>query len=78
MLIFKGAKHHKVTLTGHTIVPRAALEIVPAELATHITLTCEELGCVIFEVSQDTEDKTNLITSKRLMIVCLLPHIKNG
>ena len=44
----------RVTLTGHIIVPEADLEFVKAELDTHIELTRQESGCIVFEVTQDS------------------------
>lgn len=42
-----------IVLQGFIIVPPSELTMVKAELATHIGLTRAELGCLIFEVTQD-------------------------
>ena len=47
----------KVTLQGHIIVPNADLESVKRELINHIELTRAEDGCVVFEVTQDSDNK---------------------
>ena len=46
----------KVILKGHIIVPSADLIAVKDELSTHMALTKQEKGCLVFEVSQDTEN----------------------
>jgi (4S)-4-hydroxy-5-phosphonooxypentane-2,3-dione isomerase len=46
----------KVILKGHIIVPTADLVAVKNELTTHIDLTKLESGCLVFEVSQDSEN----------------------
>jgi autoinducer 2-degrading protein len=46
----------KVILKGHIIVPSAELTAVKNELPTHIALTKQESGCLVFEVSQDSEN----------------------
>ena len=45
-----------IQLKGYILVPESDLEAVKAELANHITLTREEEGCLLFEVSQDTRN----------------------
>ena len=47
----------KVILTGHIIVPDADIAAVKIELINHIALTRQESGCLVFEVSQDTENR---------------------
>lgn len=42
----------KITLKGHIIVPKADLAEVQTALATHITLTQQEEGCLVFHVKQ--------------------------
>lgn len=46
----------KVILKGHIIVPTPDITAVKEELATHIELTRQESGCLVFEVSQDTHN----------------------
>jgi autoinducer 2-degrading protein len=46
----------KVILKGHIIVPTADLIAVKNELTTHMALTKQESGCLVFEVSQDAEN----------------------
>ncbi len=46
----------KVILKGHIIVPTPEITAVKEELATHIELTRQESGCLVFEVSQDTDN----------------------
>lgn len=43
----------KVTLIGHIDVPREQVAVVTAALAEHITLTRNEPGCLVFEVTPD-------------------------
>jgi len=47
----------KVILEGHIIVSDADLSSVKEELNNHIKLTREESGCLIFNVTQDSENK---------------------
>ena len=47
----------KVILKGHIIVPDSDLTAVKAELSTHIKLTREENGCLVFNVSQDESNE---------------------
>ena len=46
----------KVILTGHIIVPDADIAAVKMELINHIELTRQESGCLVFKVSQDSEN----------------------
>jgi autoinducer 2-degrading protein len=46
----------KVILKGHIIVPDSDITAVNGELATHVELTRQENGCLVFEVSQDTDN----------------------
>ena len=46
----------KIKLAGYILVPSDDLELVKAELINHITLTRQEEGCIVFEVSQDIEN----------------------
>lgn len=43
----------KVVLKGHIVVADADLGVVKNELATHIDLTLNEDGCLVFSVVQD-------------------------
>jgi len=47
-----------VTLTGHIKVPTIDLDVVRAELPTHIALTRDEPGCLTFDVTADPDDPT--------------------
>lgn len=47
----------KVILEGYVLVADCDLEAVKQELASHIRLTRQEQGCIVFEVSQDSENK---------------------
>ena len=47
----------KVVLSGHIVVPESDLAAVLAELPTHIELTRQETGCLMFEVTQDPDDE---------------------
>jgi quinol monooxygenase YgiN len=46
-------KMEKVILNGHIIVPDEDLTAVQSELATHIALTRQENGCIVFNVTPD-------------------------
>ena len=46
----------KVNLKGHIIVPDSDIAAVKVELINHIELTRQESGCIVFKVSQDTEN----------------------
>ena len=46
----------KVILKGYVIVPDADLEAVKKELVNHIRLTRQEKGCLVFNVSQDSQN----------------------
>ena len=50
----------KVTLKGYVLVPEKDLSGVMAELPKHIELTLKEKGCLVFQVTQDSEDKNRL------------------
>ena len=52
----KGPELSKITLEGYILVPDSALAIVKTELLNHIELTRKEEGCLVFEVSQDSEN----------------------
>ena len=47
----------KVILQGHIIIPDADLSSVKEELDNHIKLTREENGCLVFNVTQDSDNK---------------------
>ncbi len=47
----------KVTLEGYVIVTDSDLAAVKSELSNHIRLTRQEEGCLVFEVSQDPDNK---------------------
>ncbi|MEH6650902.1 MAG: antibiotic biosynthesis monooxygenase [Motiliproteus sp.] len=46
----------KVVLEGYILVPDADLHAVEQELPSHIKLTREEEGCLVFKVLQDEEN----------------------
>ncbi len=46
----------KVILKGHIIVPDSDIDAVKMELINHVELTRQESGCLVFKVSQDTEN----------------------
>lgn len=46
----------KVILKGHIIVPDSDIAVVQEELINHIELTKQESGCLVFKVSQETEN----------------------
>ncbi len=46
----------KVVLKGHIVVPDSEMAAVKLELVNHIELTRQESGCLVFNVSQDTEN----------------------
>jgi len=48
----------KIILEGYITVPNADLEIIRDELPIHTHLTRQESGCILFEVSQDTNDNS--------------------
>ncbi len=50
----RGELLSKVILQGHIVVPDTDLVIVKSELITHKKLTEQEVGCLIFEVTQDS------------------------
>ena len=45
----------KVVLEGHILVPDSDLAAVMEALATHIELTRQEKGCLVFSVTQDPD-----------------------
>ena len=47
----------KIILKGHIVVPRADLAEVKRALPTHIELTRNESGCLLFQVTQDADDE---------------------
>ncbi|MDG1945175.1 MAG: antibiotic biosynthesis monooxygenase [Halioglobus sp.] len=47
----------KVTLKGYVIASDEDLPGITAELPSHIELTRQEDGCLVFEVVQDPNDK---------------------
>ena len=47
----------KVILEGYILVRKDDLNAVTAALAGHIKLTRQEQGCLLFEVTQDNDDK---------------------
>ena len=51
----------KIILKGFITVPEADLRDVQNELAKHIKLTQQEEGCLVFEVSQDKDNKNKFI-----------------
>jgi quinol monooxygenase YgiN len=46
----------KVILNGHIIVADEDLTAVQSELATHIALTHQESGCIVFNITADTNN----------------------
>ncbi|PTP11443.1 antibiotic biosynthesis monooxygenase [Vibrio sp. 10N.286.51.C3] len=52
----------KVILSGYIEIPENELEVVTTELDTHIELTRQEAGCLVFEVTQcnDTPTRFNV------------------
>ncbi len=46
----------KVVLQGHIIVPAQEFQKIQSALVKHIKLTRQEAGCVVFKVTQDTDD----------------------
>lgn len=44
----------KIILQGHIVVPDTELTLIKNELITHRKLTEQEVGCLIFEVTQDS------------------------
>ena len=47
----------KVILEGYIVVSEADLMAVKRALVNHIQLTREEDGCIVFDVSQDSENE---------------------
>jgi (4S)-4-hydroxy-5-phosphonooxypentane-2,3-dione isomerase len=47
----------KVVLSGYIVVPDSDLEAVIAAIPTHISKTRKEVGCLIFKVTQDSNEK---------------------
>ncbi|MCL1051778.1 antibiotic biosynthesis monooxygenase [Shewanella abyssi] len=45
----------KVILSGYILVEESELTIIKDALLTHIELTKNEPGCIVFEVSQDSD-----------------------
>ncbi|WP_260260354.1 putative quinol monooxygenase [Vibrio intestinalis] len=45
----------KVILSGYIDIPENELKIVTTALEQHIELTREEVGCIVFEVTQSTD-----------------------
>ncbi len=50
----------KVTLKGFVLVSEEDLFGVMAELPKHIELTLKEKGCLVFQVTQDSNNKNRL------------------
>ncbi len=48
----------KVILSGYIDIPENELEVVKTALDKHIELTRNEVGCLIFEVTQSSELST--------------------
>jgi len=46
----------KVTLKGFILVPESDLELVKNELVNHKRLTLEEIGCITFSVTENSEN----------------------
>ncbi|EOX4259815.1 TPA: putative quinol monooxygenase [Vibrio cholerae] len=46
----------KVTLKGFILVPESDLELVKNELVNHKRLTLEEVGCITFSVTENSEN----------------------
>lgn len=46
----------KVILRGFILVPESDLDVVKRELVTHKRLTLQESGCLMFEVTQDSDN----------------------
>lgn len=46
----------KVTLRGHICVPEQPLRAVKTALEAHTRLTRAEPGCIVFDVTQRTDD----------------------
>ena len=46
----------KVTLKGFILVPESDLELVKNELVNHKCLTLEEIGCITFSVTENSEN----------------------
>ncbi|WNJ97198.1 antibiotic biosynthesis monooxygenase [Vibrio ruber] len=46
----------KVTLKGFILIPESELESVKRELVHHKRLTLEEPGCIMFSVTQNSEN----------------------
>lgn len=46
----------KITVKGCIIVPQAKLEAIKEALIEHTALTREETGCLVFDVTQRTDD----------------------
>ncbi|HBC3811847.1 TPA: antibiotic biosynthesis monooxygenase [Vibrio alginolyticus] len=51
----------KVVLSGYIDIPENELEVVATALENHIELTRNEVGCLIFEVTQSNELPTRFI-----------------
>ncbi|CAH8213804.1 MULTISPECIES: putative quinol monooxygenase [Vibrio] len=47
----------KVILSGYIEIPENELEVVTTALEKHIELTRQEIGCLVFEVIQSTDDR---------------------
>ena len=47
----------KVILKGYVIACDKDIPSIEAELPKHIQLTIQEMGCIVFQVSQDTKNK---------------------
>lgn len=47
----------KVILQGYIVVEDSTLSAVVEELPNHIALTLQESGCLVFKVSQSSDDK---------------------
>lgn len=67
----------EVTLMGHIIVPVSALDVVEAELPTHIQLTRDEPGCIEFSVTQDKTTPTIFYVSERFESPAAFAHHQN-
>ena len=66
-----------VILRGYIIVPPDDLTEVQRELPNHIEKTLEEEGCLIFSVTQDSENKFKFNVHEEFMDQTLFLLIKS-
>ena len=67
----------KVILQGYILVPDKDLEIVKRELPIHINLTNKELGCLVFDVTNDINNPNKFNVYEEFVDQAAFEHHQN-